>query len=92
LDLSRAYVRGIIVTYLNRLIEIGVAGFRVDAAKHMWPGDLHAIYETLNDLNTAFGFSPNTRPFIFNEASHCISFCFSNIILLNVMAEAKCND
>jgi len=93
LDLSRAYVRGKVVEYLNRLIEIGVAGFRVDAAKHMWPGDLQAIYDAVNNLNTAAGFPPNTRPFIFNEASYsAFLFYFYNIILLNVMAEARCND
>ncbi|CAG0902207.1 unnamed protein product [Darwinula stevensoni] len=37
------YVRQKQIEYLNRLLEIGVAGFRVDAAKHMWPADLEAI-------------------------------------------------
>ena len=31
------YVRDKIAAYLNRLTEIGVAGIRIDAAKHMWP-------------------------------------------------------
>jgi len=76
LDLGKSYVRGKVVSYLNRLLEIGVAGFRVDAAKHMWPGDLVPIYDAVNDLNTTFGFPPNTRPFIFNEASYTLHFCF----------------
>lgn len=29
---------------MNSLVDIGVAGFRVDAAKHMWPGDLEVIW------------------------------------------------
>lgn len=33
-------VREKIIGFLNKLVEIGVAGFRVDAAKHMWPEDL----------------------------------------------------
>ena len=37
------YVRGKIADYINDLINIGVKGFRVDASKHMWPGDLEAI-------------------------------------------------
>ncbi len=37
-------------------MDIGVAGFRVDACKHMWPGDLQAVYSRLN-----------SKPFIFNE-------------------------
>jgi len=71
LDLGKSYVRDKVVSYLNRLVEIGVAGFRVDAVKHMWPGDLQLIYDAMNNLNTTFGFPPNTRPFIFNEVSHC---------------------
>lgn len=31
------YVRDTIAGYFNRLTEIGVAGIRIDAAKHMWP-------------------------------------------------------
>lgn len=40
LDQSIEYVRDRIVKFLNKLIDIGVAGFRMDAAKHMWPCDL----------------------------------------------------
>ncbi|CAH1276939.1 AMY2B [Branchiostoma lanceolatum] len=60
------YVRGKIVGYINYLISIGVAGFRIDAAKHMWPGDLEAIFGRLNDLNTAY-FWAGSRPFIYME-------------------------
>lgn len=38
-----AWVRDRIVDFLDKLVEIGVAGFRVDAAKHMWPVDLKVI-------------------------------------------------
>ena len=31
------YVRNAVAGYLNDLVDIGVAGIRVDAAKHMWP-------------------------------------------------------
>lgn len=44
LKLSKDYVRDSIAGYLNHLISLGVAGFRVDAAKHMWPGDLRAVF------------------------------------------------
>lgn len=40
---------------------------RIDAAKHMWPGDLSNIYNRLNNLNTEHGFASNTRPFIYQE-------------------------
>nr|XP_054762213.1 alpha-amylase 2-like [Lytechinus pictus] len=61
-----AYVRGQIASYFNKVIDLGVAGFRVDAAKHMWPGDIEAILGMTNDLNTAY-FPANTRPFFFHE-------------------------
>lgn len=37
------YVRNRLRAYLNDLMSLGVAGFRVDAAKHMPAGDLAAI-------------------------------------------------
>ena len=43
LDGGKDYVRGKIADYFNDLMSIGVSGFRVDASKHMWPGDLEAI-------------------------------------------------
>jgi len=74
--MDSVYVRGKIASYLNDLISIGVAGFRVDAVKHMWPGDLRIICDLLTDLSTDAGFSPNTRSFIFNEASAVmLTFC-----------------
>lgn len=33
----------------------------------MWPSDLASIYGKLNNLNTEFGFRPNTKPYIFQE-------------------------
>ncbi len=43
---------------------MGVAGFRVDAAKHVPSDDLKAIYYGLNDVNSDVG---SGKPFIFNE-------------------------
>lgn len=33
----------------------------------MWPADLAAIYSKLKNLDTSYGFSKNTRPYIFQE-------------------------
>lgn len=52
LALEKDYVRGKVAEFMNKLINMGVAGFRVDACKHMWPGDLSAVYGRLNNLNT----------------------------------------
>lgn len=68
LALEKDYVRGKIAEYLNKLIDLGVAGFRVDACKHMWPGDLTNIYSRLKTLNTTW-FSPGTKPFLYQEVS-----------------------
>ncbi|NXB74452.1 AMYP amylase, partial [Donacobius atricapilla] len=66
LALEKEYVRSSVAAYLNLLIGIGVAGFRIDAAKHMWPADLRAVLDKLQDLNTQW-FPVGTRPFIYQE-------------------------
>lgn len=66
LALEKDYVRDKVAGYMNRLIDMGVAGFRVDACKHMWPGDLNNIYSRLKNLNTQW-FSAGSRPFIYQE-------------------------
>uniref|UniRef100_W8BSY0 Alpha-amylase n=1 Tax=Ceratitis capitata TaxID=7213 RepID=W8BSY0_CERCA len=67
LDQSNSYVQDRILDFLNKLISLGIAGFRVDAAKHMWPADLQSIYNRLNNLNTEHGFAGGSRPFIYQE-------------------------
>ncbi|XP_054493962.2 pancreatic alpha-amylase-like [Agelaius phoeniceus] len=66
LALDREHVRSRVAAYLNRLIGLGVAGFRIDAAKHMWPADVKAILDKLEDLNTQW-FPAGTKPFIYQE-------------------------
>ncbi|KAM7318028.1 hypothetical protein ACRRTK_022765 [Alexandromys fortis] len=66
LALGKDYVRTTLANYLNHLIDIGVAGFRLDASKHMWPGDIKAILDKLNNLNTQW-FSEGSRPLIYQE-------------------------
>lgn len=34
---------------MNELIDAGVAGFRIDASKHMWPKDLLEVYAKLKN-------------------------------------------
>ncbi|HEX3777319.1 MAG TPA: alpha amylase C-terminal domain-containing protein, partial [Polyangiaceae bacterium] len=41
-------VRQRIADYLSALTDMGVAGFRVDSAKHMYPADLDAIISRVN--------------------------------------------
>uniref|UniRef100_A0A182LXD6 Alpha-amylase n=1 Tax=Anopheles culicifacies TaxID=139723 RepID=A0A182LXD6_9DIPT len=67
LNQGNSWVRDKIVELMNKMVNYGVAGFRVDAVKHMWPGDLQAIYGRMNNLPTDQGFPPNARPFITQE-------------------------
>ncbi|XP_041503985.1 alpha-amylase 1-like [Microtus oregoni] len=68
LDLAtgKDYVRTKVADYMNHLIDIGVAGFRIDAAKHIWPGDIQAILDKLHNLNTKW-FPQGSRPSIIQE-------------------------
>ncbi|CAG9861149.1 unnamed protein product [Phyllotreta striolata] len=61
LDQSQEYVRGKLVDYMNHLVSLGVAGFRIDAAKHMWPQDLQVIFSRVNDV------SMGGKPFFYQE-------------------------
>jgi len=61
------WVRDKCIDLMNKLVDLGVAGFRVDAAKHMWPQDLEAIFSRVKNLNTEFGFPVNAKPYIVTE-------------------------
>ncbi|TMW52953.1 hypothetical protein DOY81_001986 [Sarcophaga bullata] len=67
LDHYRNGVKKHIVTMMNKFIDMGVAGFRIDAAKYMWPIDLKNIYQQLKDLSKEFDFEPKSRPFIYQD-------------------------
>ncbi|GAB3963861.1 carbohydrate-binding module family 20 domain-containing protein [Streptomyces sparsus] len=48
---GKEYVRQRIADYMNDLLSLGAAGFRIDAAKHMPHEDLAAIKSKLSDPN-----------------------------------------
>ncbi|XP_021052623.1 pancreatic alpha-amylase-like [Mus pahari] len=75
LALDKDYVRSKVADYMNHLIDIGVAGFRLDAAKHMWPGDIKAVLNKLRNLNTKW-FPQGSRPFIFQEVEYFLFIIF----------------
>ena len=47
LDTGSEYVRGRVAGYLNELAALGIAGFRIDAAKHIATDDINAIVKKL---------------------------------------------
>lgn len=49
LNTEKEYVRERIATYLTDLISIGFSGFRIDAAKHIYPDSLSAILRKFKD-------------------------------------------
>ncbi|MFF7373236.1 carbohydrate-binding module family 20 domain-containing protein [Streptomyces tricolor] len=49
LDTGEEHVRRTIAGYLNDLLSLGVDGFRIDAAKHIPPGDLADIKSRLGN-------------------------------------------
>ena len=61
LDGGKQYVREKISGYYNDVVGMGVRGFRVDASKHMWPGDLEAIQGMTQDIQGG------GRPLFFHE-------------------------
>jgi len=61
-----AYVQDQVAGYLSKLVNWGVAGFRIDAAKHMWPADIRNTFAKVSNLNTQW-FPANTRPYIYQE-------------------------
>ena len=48
LDTGSDYVRTEIADYLNELVNLGVAGFRFDASKHMSVGDIQGVLAKVN--------------------------------------------
>jgi alpha-amylase len=60
LDTGSDYVRGKLADYLVDLYDLGVRGFRIDAAKHISPADLGAIVDAVEARTAA-------RPFWFLE-------------------------
>jgi len=67
LDHSKPYVRDKVVELMNHLIDLGVAGFRVDAAKFMWPQDVLAMMQGMKTLNPKYGFAADAKPFVYQQ-------------------------
>jgi alpha-amylase len=61
------YVRNAVAGYLNSLADLGVAGIRIDAAKHMWPEDILSMMSKVRNLPTDQGFAANSRMFVYSE-------------------------
>jgi alpha-amylase len=66
LDTGADAVRARIAGYLAALVQLGVKGFRIDAAKHIDPADLDAILKKVSDT-----VGPDARPdYYFEVVDH----------------------
>ena len=65
LDTSADHVRAEISGYISALLQIGVRGFRVDAAKHISPDDLNAIVALATQAA-----KPAPPPYMFFEVTY----------------------
>ena len=66
LNTGSASVRQKIANYLLMLARLGVAGFRIDAAKHIQPVELDAIFAL---VNTTLASEGRPVPYVFLEVS-----------------------
>jgi len=83
-------VRTTIAGYLNKLLSYGVAGFRVDAAKHIGQADLSAIVRKLNRttdgrrpyivLEVPPGGPGKLSPFAFQDQGNLLGFDFATAV------------
>lgn len=64
LDTGQEDVRAELAGYLVELVRLGVAGFRLDAAKHMQPVELDSILDRVNQTVSAEGLA---IPYYFAE-------------------------
>ncbi len=66
LDTELPYVRTTLASYLIKLARLGVAGFRIDAAKHIQQVSLDSIFRIVDSTMTAEG---RPIPYYFLEVS-----------------------
>ena len=81
LDGAQSYVQDVQAKYMNDLLSIGVAGFRVDAAKHMWVADIEALQAKLNDVNS--GGRPYFYMEVIDQCKQIILFITCQQLILN---------
>jgi alpha-amylase len=54
LNTGSTYVQNTIAGYLNKLVDMGVAGFRIDAVKHIAATDMQAIWSKVKNHDSLY--------------------------------------
>lgn len=67
LNQDRAFVQNAQLDLMNRLVDIGAAGFFISSAEYIDPKHLKQMFSKVTDLNTIFDFPTESRPFTILE-------------------------
>jgi pullulanase len=95
LNTGSSYVQDRIAAYFERLEDMGVRGFRVDAAKHMSPQDIQAILSkagspwTFLEVIGAPGEAAEIQPDRYDEIAHVTEFKYATDIASNFKGQIK---
>jgi alpha-amylase len=90
LGTESTYVRSTLAGYLNKLIDYGVSGFRIDAAKHIGQTDLAAIESQLHKtvdgeapyiaLEVSLGSTGQLAPDAFEGQGSLLGFDYADVL------------
>lgn len=71
LNHARASVQDTIVKAVRKLLSIGVAGFKIDSARHIWPSHLEEMFAK-TDLNRLY--SEGSKPLLVHDVRPCCNY------------------
>ncbi|WP_226668767.1 alpha amylase C-terminal domain-containing protein [Microbulbifer aggregans] len=95
LDTGSTYVQDTLAAYFDRLTGLGVDGFRIDAVKHMAPGDLQAILAkagnpwVFSEVIGAAGEADAIQPYNYTYLGHVTEFKYGNDVASNFNGQIK---
>lgn len=95
LNTGSPYVQDVLAAYFNKLKGMGVAGFRVDAVKHMSPGDLQGILDragnpwVFSEVIGAAGEAAEIQPPNYTHLGHVTEFKYGNDLASNFNGQIK---
>ncbi|AMX03479.1 alpha amylase C-terminal domain-containing protein [Microbulbifer thermotolerans] len=95
LNTGSGYVQDRLAAYFNKLKGMGVDGFRVDAVKHMAPGDLQAILNkagnpwVFSEVIGAAGEAAEIQPGNYTYLGHVTEFKYGTDLASNFNGQIK---
>ncbi|WP_299586608.1 alpha amylase C-terminal domain-containing protein [uncultured Microbulbifer sp.] len=95
LDTGSGYVQGKLAGYLNKLKGMGIDGFRIDAVKHMSPGDLQAIVNqagnpwVFSEVIGAAGEASEIQPYNYTFLGRVTEFKYGTDVASNFNGQIK---